>query len=143
MLFDCANAAKWTSNGLSYSRMFYINWVEVGNGHQGTCDLGLRIAHETMVHLEDEWNMTVMLPRLMSADQLVWPEENHRFGIHPSAFGGTKNRGTERISENSHFQTRNTFFETGIPASWIASRIAQGASRMHRRIYLGFPDADL
>jgi hypothetical protein len=86
-LFDnCSEVESRFRMGLSddgpHSEIFYIDYVEVRNGHQGTY-LGLRIVHDTMVLLCDRWNITAMVPRLMSANQLKWPEENHRFDVHP------------------------------------------------------------
>jgi hypothetical protein len=36
-----------------------------------------------MCNKPKKWNIAAMVLRLMSADQLEWPEENHRFDVHP------------------------------------------------------------
>ena len=69
---------------------FHIGAIEVGKGHFGRCDLGLRLVHETLLFLQDDWTMAVMVPLLLDVRIQKWPHEHNRLQLDPLGGNHTK-----------------------------------------------------
>lgn len=125
MFCDSKGHATRIETGLSgkdvYSGGFFqIYSVEIGKGHQGKCDFGLRLVHETLVFLKGEWNLAVMVPCLLGVHGQEWPEENDRLNIRnaekigPNRFTAEQEEGLKvaNFSIKQHF-ARMGFLQAG------------------------------
>lgn len=82
-----------------------------GPGHAGTCDLGLRLVHEILGFLKDDWNIALMVPCLLGVQIQQWPDFHNRLKIDPNAAEHTKEQ-TEGLKE-AHLKIKRHFARMG------------------------------